>query len=110
MATYPRRSPRVACAMPATWTRRRRPVVGEIKLCNLHGMFIATPVEAEVGFLIDLTVEMPWGPMSCTGVSRFVGETAIGHGIGVELHVMDRGDRELWNAHYRRTLAELAAR
>jgi hypothetical protein len=92
--------------MPVRWTRRRRPVTGEVKLCNMHGMFIETPVEVEVGFLLDLTIEMPWGPMSCTAVPRFVGETPNGRGIGVELHVMDRGDRELWNAHYRRVLAE----
>lgn len=92
--------------MPVHWTRRRRPVKGEVKLCNMHGMFIETPAEAELGFIIDMTIEMPWGPMSCTAVPRFIGETENGRGIGVELHVMDRGDRELWNAYYRRVLAE----
>jgi hypothetical protein len=91
-------------------------VSGEVRLCNVHGMFIATPAEADpdwvadLGFLIDLTVEMPWGPMSCTAVPRFLGETPSGKGIGVELHVMDRGDRELWNAFYRRALADYVER
>jgi hypothetical protein len=65
-------------------------------------MFIATEHEVDVGFLMDLTIVMPWGPISCTAVPRYVGESPNGPGIGVELHVMDRGDRELWNQHYRR--------
>jgi len=106
MAPFPRRSPRVECSIPVRWTRRRQPATGEIRCCNIDGMFIATPHEADVGFILDLTIEMPWGPISCTAVPRFIGETANGRGIGVELHVMDRGDRELWNAHYRRALAD----
>lgn len=106
MTNLPRRSPRVACAMPARWTRRRQELSGEVKRCNLHGMFIETGAEVELGFMIDLTIEMPWGPMSCTAVPRYVGVNENLRGIGVELHVMDRGDRELWAAHYRRVLAE----
>jgi hypothetical protein len=105
MATAPRRSQRIVCAIPVRWTRRRKAMSGAVRNCSLHGMFIETSADAEVGFLLDLTLDMPWGPISCTAVPRFVGETRNGRGIGVELHVMDRGDRELWNAHYRRVLA-----
>jgi len=73
-------------------------------------MFIATYAEADIGYLIELRIDMPYGAVSCTAVPRFVGDTPHGHGIGVELHVMDRGDRELWNVYYRRQLAEAVAR
>ena len=53
---------------------------------------------------------MPWGPISCTAVPRFVGAGPDGLGIGVELHVMERADRLLWNAHYRKALADHAGR
>jgi hypothetical protein len=70
-------------------------------------MFIATEHHVDVGFLLDLTIVMPWGAISCTAVPRFVGDTDHGHGVGVELHVMDRGDRAMWNAHYRRLRSPL---
>jgi hypothetical protein len=106
MPINPRRSPRVECAMPVYWSRWRNQLSGEVRRCNVHGMFITTPHDADVGFLMDLTIVMPWGAISCTAVPRFVGLTPEGRGLGVELHVMDRGDRALWSAHYRRALAE----
>ncbi len=88
--------------MPVYWTKRRTKLTGEVKQCNVHGMFIVTPHDAQVGYMMDLTIVTPWGPISCTAVPRFVGETPHGQGIGVELHVMDSGDREMWHKHYRR--------
>lgn len=58
-----------------------------------------------VNYLIDVTIAMPWGPVDFTAVPRFVGLTPIGAGLGLEFHVMDKSDRELWAAHYRRGLA-----
>lgn len=88
--------------MPVHWAKRRTRLSGEVRRCNVHGMFIVTEHDASVGYLMDLTIETPWGPISCTAVPKFVGETPQGRGIGVELHVMASGDREMWNAYYRR--------
>lgn len=88
--------------MPVHWAKRQTRLSGEVRRCNVHGMFIVTAHDASLGFLMDLMIEAPWGQVSCTAVPRFVGETPQGRGIGVELHVMDSGDRELWNAHHRR--------
>ena len=107
MPSPPRRSPRVECALPVYWSRFRSSMSGEVVRCNVHGMFIHTQHHADVGYLLDLTIVMPWGPISCTAVPKFVGETPDGHGIGVELHVMDRGDRAMWHLHYRRLLSPL---
>jgi len=79
-------------------------MTGEVRRCNAHGMFIETPHEAPVGYVMDLTIVMPWGEITCTAVPRFVGDAPDGRGMGVELHVMGRGDREMWNAYYRRAL------
>lgn len=82
---------------------------GDVRRCNFHGMFIKTPHDAPVGYMMELNLIMPWGEIACTAVPRFVGDCRDGHGMGVELHVMDRGDREMWNQYYRRVLAEHAA-
>lgn len=104
-----RRSLRVETALPVHWVRRRRMrLAGEVKLCNLHGMFIETPHEVEVNYVMDLAISMPWGAMSCIVVPKFCGPFADVHGVGVELRVMDLGDRELWAGHYRRLLEQRA--
>ncbi len=106
-----RRSMRVETALPVHWIRRRRMrLAGEVKLCNLHGMFIETPHEVEVNYVMDLAISMPWGAMSCIVVPKFCGPFADVHGVGVELRVMDLGDRELWASHYRRLLEHRAVR
>lgn len=110
MLIHPRRSPRVECAIPVHWTRWKQRLTGEIRRCNVHGMFILTPHDAPVGYMMELTIEMPWGPISCTAVPRFVGDGPDGRGIGLELHVMDSGDRDRWASFYRRTLAERSVR
>jgi len=39
---------------------------------------------------MDLTIELPTGPISATAIPRYVGDKPNGHVIGVELHVMQR--------------------
>jgi hypothetical protein len=93
--------------MPVYWSRWKKRVSGDVRRFNVHGMFINTEHDAQLGFvLLDMTIVMPWGAIACTAVPRFVGESPDGRGIGVEFHVMDKGDRELWTTHYRRALAE----
>ncbi len=99
-----RRSQRVGCAMPVYWSRRRTPMSGQAIHCNAHGLFIATLYDADVGFVLDFTIVLPTGAISATGIARFVGFTPAGRGLGIELHVMDTGDRQCWHTHYVRTL------
>jgi hypothetical protein len=82
---------------------------GDVRRCNVHGLFIATPHEAPVGYMMDLNLVMPWGEIACTAVPRFVGDCRDGRGMGIEFHVMDRGDRDRWTSYYRRIVAELAS-
>jgi hypothetical protein len=106
MRNVPRRSPRVTCSLPVRWTRWRQQLTGEVRQCNVHGMFIVTDHDAPLGFMMDLTIELPTGPISCTAIPKFCGEAANGKGIGVELHVMDSGDRDMWHTYYRRARSE----
>lgn len=104
MLVQPRRSPRVECVLPVYWTRWKRKLTGEVRRVNAHGMFVRTPHEMPVGFMMEINLVMPWGEISCTAVPRFVGEGPDGRGIGIELHVMDLGDRDRWSSFYRRLL------
>lgn len=106
MVFNPRRSPRVECVLPVYWSRWKVRQEGETRRCNVHGVFIHTPHDAPIGFMMDLVIVMPWGELTCTAVPRFAGVTPHGRGLGIEFHVMDRGDRDRWTAHYRRVLAE----
>lgn len=111
MTSAHRRSLRVDCSLPVRWVfRRHQPRAGHVTLCNLHGMFIATSFEVDVNYILDVTIQMPWGPLSAIVVPKFCGHGLEGHGLGVELRVIDPGDRELWNHHYRRILDHRAIR
>ncbi len=106
MLVTPRRSPRITCDAPVYWTRWRTRFAGQITRCNAHGMWIRTPHDADVGFLLDLGIVLPHRTISCTAVPRFVGDGPDGHGVGIELHVLDPGDRAAWHAWYRNCLEE----
>jgi hypothetical protein len=70
-------------------------------------MFIRTPHEADVGFMMEINLVLPDRVIACTAVPRFVGSSPQGQGIGFEFHVMDPGDRSAWYAFYRNVLNEL---
>jgi hypothetical protein len=104
MLVTPRRSPRIECDAGAYWIRWRTRFEGQVRRCNAHGMFISTPHDANVGFMMDLNIVLPARVISCTAIPRFVGDSPDGHGIGIELHVVDPSDRAYWHAFYRETL------
>lgn len=93
--------------MSAYWTRWRARREGTVRRFNAHGMFIETPHDADVGFMMDLNIVFPTRVITCTAVPRFVGESPDGHGIGIELHVMEPGDRSAWFSFYRGVLQDL---
>lgn len=91
--------------MPAYWTRWRNRVEGRIRCINAHGMFVCTPHDLPIGFMIDLNILIGSRVVNTTAVPRFVGNSPAGHGIGFELHVMEPGGQERWLAVYRDALA-----
>lgn len=103
-----RRSERIADALPVRWIRR--PAVLELSTAdiNLHGMFIRTRHAPQHGSLMQLEVQLPTGPVSMFVSVRFVGETVSGHGIGVEIFLIEAADRTAWSDHYRALSGERA--
>jgi hypothetical protein len=91
--------------MPVSWTRWKSVMAGEVRNWNAHGMFVKTQHDAPIGFMLQLTIDAPWGPVQCTAVPRFNGSGSGGRGIGMEIHVMDRRDREMWHGHYHQVLS-----
>ncbi|SRR5258706_10575469 len=96
-----RRSERVSCAIHVRW--RRAPVAVDLvaRDVNQHGMFLATPATTVPNSLMHLEVTLPTGPITVFAVARFVGDTESGHGIGIELFLLDEIARRAWNANYR---------
>jgi len=73
---------------------------------NLHGMFLFTNERVGVGELLHVEVLVPGGPLKMFVRVRFCGETQSGHGIGVELHLVDSKYRALWAEFYQLVLGE----
>jgi hypothetical protein len=92
--------------MPTYWTRWRTRREGVIRRCNAHGMFVETPPDADVGFMMEINIVLPTRIISCTAVPRFVGASPVGEGIGFEFHVVEPGDRSAWYEYYRTILAD----
>lgn len=110
MSIERRRTPRAPCDLPCLWRRRQRPVEGRVKDLNAHGLFFETQQVVELGYVVDLVVTFPDGPLEVLGVARFVGNTRWGHGIGIAIHGIARDDRTRWEAYHRTAVAELIAR
>lgn len=102
----PRRSPRIECETHAYWNRWRDRQEGRTARINAHGMFVCTPHELPVGYMMELNIVIGARVINCTAVPRFVGQSPDGHGIGFEFHVMAPGDREAWLQFYRDVLAQ----
>jgi hypothetical protein len=105
MTNPKRRSARIKTTLPVRWVRYLRPIDGEVTDINMHGLFIRTPAEVNVGELMQLQVQLPDGALTLFAVSRFVGVTRKGRGIGVEIYVIDPIDHHRWLQHYDVTLA-----
>jgi hypothetical protein len=110
MSAERRLSPRVPCDLLVEWRRGVRTLKCRARDLNVNGLFLATEVPVDVGYAMDLCVHFPTGVLDILGVARFVGLTRHGHGIGVQVHVIDKKDSERWLVYYRslrRDLLEL---
>jgi hypothetical protein len=105
-----RRTPRAPCDLPALWRRGRRTVNARIRDLNEHGLFLETPEVADLGYVVDLSITLPVGPIEVLGVARFVGVTRYGHGIGVAVYALSRDHRRHWEDFYRTALADLRSK
>jgi hypothetical protein len=100
-----RRSARVSVSLTVRWMRRSGVAVLQAKDISLHGMFLCTHEVTQPGSLMHLEVVLP---NRCTlrmfVIARFVGASVSGHGIGVEIHLMDELERHAWDDYYRSEL------
>jgi hypothetical protein len=100
-----RRTLRVPGGCSADWHRGRRNVAAQVVNLNAHGMLLRTDETIPVNQMMDLVVHLPTGDVSFMAVSRYVGETRWGHGIGVEIRVASPADQVRWTMHYREVSA-----
>lgn len=106
-----RRTLRIPGGCSAEWHRGYRHIAAHVVNVNAHGMLLRTDETVPLNQMMDLVVHLPDGDVSVMGVSRFVGTTRWGHGIGVEIKVASPDDQHRWNRFYQQTseqrLAEL---
>jgi hypothetical protein len=105
MSHFKRRSERIPTRLEVRWIRRPYPIALSAVDINMHGMFLETDETVLPGGLMQLEVMLPDGPVSMFVRARFIGHTVSGHGIGLEIFLMDELERSRWDAHYRRLLA-----
>jgi hypothetical protein len=96
-----RRSERLQVDIPVIWTRGERGISCIARDMNLHGFFLSTEETIAPGSLMQLNVALPDKTIALFGTSRFVGRTVAGHGIGVEVFLIDDESRSAWVSYYR---------
>jgi hypothetical protein len=99
-----RRTPRVSIKIPVRWIHLPHPTCAFAANINAHGLFLVTPKQAAVGELMDLEAELPDGKLRMFAVSRYVGVTLAGHGIGAEIFAITPSDSWRWMNFYRHEL------
>lgn len=95
-----RRTTRVPCEVPVTW-RRRNAVLAVMRDVNADGLFLLTTESVELNQVMNLVVTLPDGPIEFFGVSRFVGDSGHGRGIGVAIHTMSDQEKQRWMRFHR---------
>jgi hypothetical protein len=103
-----RRTERIPVDIPVVWTRAGRAISLKAVDINAHGMFLRTEQVVEPESLMHLRVHVRERPLEMFVTARFVGKTASGQGIGVEIFLIDDVSQVQWVSFYERTLAEYA--
>lgn len=104
-----RRSLRVPQDLSVEWKRGARHVEARAANISAHGVLIRTDEGVAVNQVMDLVVHLPGHSVSFLGVSRFVGDTRWGHGVGASIHVMSSEDQVRWASYYERVAAQRVA-
>ncbi len=110
MSQSQRRTERVPTRIIVRWMRKPYPVELVAVDINLHGMFLQTDETIMPDGLMQLEVLLPDGAVQMFVRARFVGRTVSGHGIGLEIFLMDERHRAHWDAYYRAALSFHRAR
>jgi hypothetical protein len=76
-------------------------VVASIRDVSVEGFFLLTPESVALNQMMNLVVTLPDGPIEFFGVSRYVGESKHGHGIGVSIHTMSNQEKTRWYSFHR---------
>ncbi len=95
-----RRTERIAVDLPVVWTRGGRTLECRASDINAHGMFICTNEVVEVGSLMHVVVRLHDHTVDMYVTARYCGRTASGHGIGVEIFLIDDVSQCHWIAFY----------
>ena len=75
---------------------------------NADGFFLLTPETVAQNQVMNLVVMLPDGPIDFFGVSRYVGVSVHGHGVGVSLHTLSPHEHTRWRRFH--SAATLPAR
>ena len=101
-----RRTMRIRTDLPVVWKRGRRSIATRLRDMSADGMLLETDEDFPLQTCMDLTIELPTGPVTLMAVSRLCGTTKLGRGIGVSILAMDHRERSRWTAFYRAALKE----
>lgn len=75
--------------------------------CNVHGLFLrGASSAAKTGELMHLQVALPGAVVEMFVAARFVGDTPLGEGVGVEILIMEEKQKTSWIAHYWQMVGE----
>ena len=95
-----RRSKRVATYIDVKWCRKGGDVLGRATDLNADGMFFETGEDVATGTLMELRLQLPDRVLAVFATAVFVGVTASGRGVGLELYMMSSPTRLAWLAYY----------
>lgn len=95
-----RRSERLSMELSVTWTRAGRQIPCTAVDLNAHGFFVRTEEIVEPEALMHVAVQLPERVLEMFVTARFVGRTASGHGLGVEIFLIDDMTQRHWVAFY----------
>jgi hypothetical protein len=101
-----RRTERLPVELTVTWNRAGRDYPCSAADVNAHGLFVRTDHIVEPGSLMHLRVQLPDRVLEMFVTARFIGKTMSGHGIGVEIFLIDEVSQCHWLAFYEQLCAE----
>jgi hypothetical protein len=101
---------RIRSDLPVVWRRGKRSIATRLRDLNADGMMVESDEEFPLYQCMDISVELPTGPVSMMVVSRTCGTTKQGRGIGVSILAMDHQERLRWTSYYRAALEKAVAK
>jgi hypothetical protein len=96
MSETKRRSPRYNVKLNCTWTTSSATTHLIGTGANAHGFFLRTERDIPLGELMKIDVVLPDGPQRFIVSARFIGTSAEGRGVGVEIFVANEAARRSW--------------